>query len=456
LVYSINNDSVTYADSSIRKKSISTNLFLKKWSGVIIVIEPTEFSGETDYSEKRKDEIVRSSILPSVILVFTLTTILGIIINNPFTLYSYGIKPILLLVTHIAGLTFSLLLFGKELNLRTKLTDKLCHIASNIDCDAITNSSVSKVFGLITWADIGVVFFSGGLLALFLFPIGNSIGLLTLLSIAAIPYSIFSVLFQWLKLKKWCLLCLSVQLVLITEFLLLVLHFNTIDLTFPILFQVSLLFSIVFLFLLIMKLLFVSEKAKEKDRVELLKIKRDPAIFIHKLKLENKINIPYNKTGLFFGNLKSEAHITVFISLTCSSCAKKIITIRNLINAHINARIQVVFPSASFGISSDLMKILLILSRSGKDSMAMNLLTNWYNNNDIHEPEPIKLCYSPVTDEEFTTMIQYHSTLFSLGDRKVPSIYINGFALPNIYSLEDIFFHIQEFDKLQIENNVEA
>ena len=242
LVYSINSERVTYADSSLGRKTISTNLFLKKWGGVIIIIEPTEFSGEADYSEKRKDEIVKSSILPSVILVITLTAISGIIINNPFTLIFFGIKPILLLVAHITGLTFSLLLFGKELNLRTKFTDKLCHLGSNIDCDAITNSRVSKVFGLITWADIGVVFFSGGLLALFLFPIGNSIGLLTLLSIAAIPYPIFSIFYQWLKLKKWCVFCLSVQLILITEFLLLLHHFSAIELSIPVLFQASLVF----------------------------------------------------------------------------------------------------------------------------------------------------------------------------------------------------------------------
>lgn len=54
LVYSIEKKNVVYADSLRGKKYMNIWQFLEKWNGVVIVIEPTESSGEADYNEKEK------------------------------------------------------------------------------------------------------------------------------------------------------------------------------------------------------------------------------------------------------------------------------------------------------------------------------------------------------------------------------------------------------------------
>ncbi len=453
VIYSINKEHVVYADSLKGNKILSTQKFLENWAGVIIAIEPTEISGENDYSEKRNSEILNSMLLPSAIFLYCLALIYGIFKNKSFSSGLSELSFYLLIITHIIGLAFSFLLLQNELNLKTKFSDKLCHIATKVDCDAVTKSKASKIFGNITWADFGVTYFSGGLLTFFILPFTYSLCNLTIFAIIAIPYPIFSILYQWLKIKKWCPLCLSVQLVIIVESIIAfnILRFDKLNITSSIL--VLIIFLMVFLVVLLFKFLFISDREKDYIKLEALRLKRDPQVFLYKLLKGEKIDIHSDKSALIFGNNLSEVLLSVFLSFHCSACAKKFDSIVKLINSNSKFKIQLIFAPPKDGLSDQLLKKIFELVKSGQNKRALEELRVWYNTDAkarLKLMKDIKIKDNHKIHNNFKELINYNSSLFRIGKIvAVPVVYVNGYKLPDTISLEDIKYHISELEKMK-------
>lgn len=450
MVYSYNKERVVYADSLNGKKMMITSEFLEKWDGVVIVIDPNELSGEADYNDKRKAEIINNALLPAAIFIFVLAALYGIYINKFFSSPPQGTILLVLISTHLAGLTFSVLLLRQELNLKTKFTDKLCHIATNTDCDAVTKSKASKIFGSITWADAGVAYFTGGLVTIFLFPESNSINILSLLSIAALPYPVFSILYQWLKIKKWCPFCLSVQFIIGIES---ILAFNVLkinELTIVSLMPVLVIFSVVFLIVLLMKFLFLAEREKKHSKMELLKLKRDPEVFLHKLQKGERIEIPYEKYVLIFGEKQSTVLISVFLSFHCSACAKKFDAILKLIDKNYKIKVQLILSPGKDEISVKFMKTIFRLMKTGQNRRVLEELKIWYNTDITERSKLFQFNTFHETSDDFEEMMNYNSSLFDTGKvTAVPSVYVNGYPLPGTYTLDDLRYHISELEYMQ-------
>lgn len=452
LINKINNEFITYADSTLGLKRSNTDKFLKTWSRAVILLEPSEKSGEADYSEKKRDELVKNSIIPFAILLFSLICINGLLNGRIFTEHLPVLKFYILALTKSAGLFLSLLLFRDELNIRTKFTYKLCHLSTNTDCYAVTKSKASKIFGKISWADAGITYFTGGLVLLFLFPFTTVLSLFSVLSIAALPYPVFSILYQWLKIRKWCLLCISVQLVLICEFIILYNTISIYSLTIPMLISAFVVFNSFFLTVLLIKLFYIALKEKEYNQFRLMKLKRDPAIFHSQIRQGERINIPENNSSLIFGDKKSNVAITVFMSYYCSACAKKFKTIKKLIDDGIRAKVQLVFPASKDELSLKLIQLICATQKSGNTDEIPKLLDEWYNKDAKSKPELINEFNQLETSGYANAMMEFQSILFHSNKiTKVPSVFVNGYPLPDTYELEDIKYFTDFLESMECE-----
>lgn len=448
LIYSINRETVIYSDSLRGRKTITTQQFLNIWTGVAIIIEPNELSGEADYNERRNNEIIKSTLLPFSILILSITIFYWVVSNKSYHNGIHDLTILFLCLTHAIGLFFSFLLIRLELNLKNKFTEKFCHLSAHFDCNAITKSNASKIFGIITWADAGAVYFAGGLAVIFFFPIDHSIRLLTLFSIFTLPFPFLSILYQWLTIKKWCPLCLSIQFILVTEFILTAPGINLTGLNISVLIPCFLVFSIIFLIVLYMKLLINSEQEKVHLKLKLMTIKHDSDFFLHKLKSGERIDIPFNKSALIFGNMQSEITISIFLSFNCSSCVILFETIRKMIENTIKIKIQFVFSSPNDDMSEKLLKIISSKMGIENKNEAFQILKNWYISDTLKKVKMLNNYERPADTEEYEAMIRYNAMIFQIGEiTKVPLIYINGFPLPSIYSVEEISYHIPELIK---------
>ncbi|HQO41031.1 MAG TPA: vitamin K epoxide reductase family protein, partial [Spirochaetota bacterium] len=219
-------DQVKYYTSYSEKRKAGRNEFLESCSGAVILLNPDERSGEKDYRIKIKNELINKSILPLTlfaILIFTTSSFY----NNFILGEGVYIKDILPLVfTKIAGISLSVLLILHEFEVHLSVTDKLCHLSKATNCNTVLNDKASKVFGWFGWADVGFVYFIGSFLFLLQSPSGEGLSLMAILAALSVPYPIFSIYYQGFVLKKWCPMCLGIQLILILEFFLLLPQFS--------------------------------------------------------------------------------------------------------------------------------------------------------------------------------------------------------------------------------------
>ena len=297
-----------------------------------------------------------------------------------------------------------------------------------------------------------MAYFSGGLITLFIFPVTNSLNILSILTIVALPYPVFSILYQWLKIRKWCPLCISVQFVIILESFI---AFNVLkinELNINSLIPVLTIYSIVFLIVMLLKYLFISDREREHLKLESLKMKRDPEIFLFKLKKGERIDIPSNESAVIFGDVQSEVLISVFLSFHCGACAKKFDSVLKLIAYNYKIKVQLIFSPAKDEMSARLFKAIFRLIMSGQNNKVLDELKILYNTNIKARSKLLQINNIPDVLDGFEDMINYNSMLFHNGNvTAVPSVYVNGYPLPDSYSVEDIRYHISELEKMKHE-----
>jgi len=162
----------------------------------------------------------------------------------------------------------------------------------------VLESKSAKIGGIISWSELGFSYFLVGTFFLMFNGIGGIYNkILMLLSIVNLLYIPYSLYFQFVKIKKWCPLCLVVQVVLFFEGLLSILSLVPTYKYLPNLIignVISLIIIISSFFIPLILWGFASpliKKAKEASVAinSLNRIKNDPLIF--NALLENKIRL---------------------------------------------------------------------------------------------------------------------------------------------------------------------
>jgi uncharacterized membrane protein len=110
----------------------------------------------------------------------------------------------------VAGLVVSILL-ATERHLHGPLA-RACHLRKSFDCHQVVSSPASRLLGCKV-ADLGVVYFWWGLfvaIAVALFDRDSgAVTLLCILLLCGLPYGCYSIYYQWIRVKKWCPLCVA-------------------------------------------------------------------------------------------------------------------------------------------------------------------------------------------------------------------------------------------------------
>ena len=102
----------------------------------------------------------------------------------------------------------------------------LCPAGEKFNCTNVLLSPAARLFGKVPVADLGAVYFLWGIfvflssLAIPAAEFRSSLMTLTVAAVLAVPYPIFSIWYQGVRLRRWCWLCLAVQAVIVSEFLL--------------------------------------------------------------------------------------------------------------------------------------------------------------------------------------------------------------------------------------------
>lgn len=308
---------------SFESISVPRTEFEEMWTGVVLLAEPKPGAKENHRSfrwraEARK-EVVRRAVVGSWLGLGAL--VLGAL------LYSLRKEPVpfgLVLVKGIGiGLTSFLLL--PQIFPGSQVFAKLCPPSPRLDCSSVLRSSGAKLFKVLPVADLGWLYFSGGLLTLGLASLaGRGTALLWFfsgLAFAALPYTFFSFFYQWKVVRKWCWLCLAVCSLFWVEAGLLLGRFGAVE--FALGGPESLCLAIGFGFpvlLLSLKPRLAQSSAATEWRHLYLRLKRDPDLI--ERSLEPPVLPPELEVVLRKGAVGALVDLVVVTQFDCPHCAR--------------------------------------------------------------------------------------------------------------------------------------
>jgi uncharacterized membrane protein/glutaredoxin len=431
LLQSFENQKVNYWDSVKGAVTESIELFTSKWHGVTLLMEVTEKSGEPEYQENLKTE--RFGNLEKWIGFVTL----GLVALGGFFIAETWQNALLWLVL-LVGTTISTILLLGEYGIKNPTIEKLCNLSNQTNCDTVLASSASKLFGYFSWAEIGFCYFVGTCiftLIAFLTHSFDALNTLTILSLIALPYTIFSVYYQWQIVKKWCTLCLGVQGILVAQFVVLIMNNKLAVASFSsaYLLIISLLVPTAIWFLVKPSL----EKAKTIPDLErsVMTYKYNSSLF--NTLLEKQRSVATGHSPLILGNPDAPVLITMVSNPFCGPCAKAHEVLENLLGSyHDYIKVELILTGNTN--SKEVIKHVMSL---GKEQVH-DALNDWYkmvNYETWAAKYPIQI--TKVSDnqavffEEWSKEAQITHT---------PTIFVNGQELVMPYTLKDLKYHIKE------------
>jgi len=429
--------------------------FLKRWTGIYLIAEPNEHSGEKGYEKNKRKAIINALIPVSLFALLTALSFFSfynIVNHNDSSQFASITGVYFQYFILLTGVVVTSLLLWYEIDKTNPLLQKVCTGIAKGNCNAILTGKQSKLLSWLSWSEVGFFYFAGGLLVLLLAGsnVTNTISLLGWLNILALPYTIFSVYYQWRVAKRWCVLCLAVQALLVLG------GINAITNSFltPFVYSISFLSRSFLLYLLPVLLWYVAkpyilqlQKAKNTKR-EYLRIKFNFEIFTTLLKKQNQVSISPESLGINLGNPNATNTLLKVCSPYCGPCASAHPKIDRLLEEIPNLKVKIIFTTPNRPEQpayKPVTHLMAISEQANSEGHIKQALDDWYLPDEkdylyfaTKHPmngELTKQGYKVEAMEQWCNAMKISAT---------PTIFINGYQLPDAYGIEDLKYFLLE------------
>ncbi|WP_375443722.1 vitamin K epoxide reductase family protein [uncultured Fibrella sp.] len=429
----------TFSDTKNRWKRIDFDIFVQKWTGVALLIKPDEHSGESNYNLQQKRELQQK------VRKFSANLIIFFCLFYPFYYLWYLDSEISLLVCiEMIGTFICILLVGQNLNFDSKIAKKICSIGdSKSGCYNILQSKAASVFSWLSWADIGIIYFSGGLTSTIIILLIDKQSLfyfLFLINILSLPYTVWSIYFQIVVAKQICTLCIIIQLLLWLEFIIFytmginnIFFMNFVDIS-------PILWSYIFVSVVWVHLKELINKSQQLFPLkrEVLKLKYSEEYLTH-MKAKQGTMMPY-LDGMFplvLGNPESSIVITIVTNPTCAACVIQHERLTKLLDDSPDIRCELILVASlkPNEKSGDIARSLFALPPDQVDYA----LRSWFSSQNRVASDWKTLINAPVVTDVHTQQLKHHVTWCNtMKIQHTPVIYLNGILLPDIFNISEI------------------
>ncbi|MFA0960342.1 thioredoxin domain-containing protein [Roseivirga sp. BDSF3-8] len=446
MVSDMDDTQATYLDTNSGWVTEERDVFLKKWTGIMLLVEKKPESGDPDYKQNALNEKLHKLKLPAVLSIAGLI-ILALVFTGISTQASL-VTWLPLLATKLIGSTICILLLIQLVDKDNSLVNKVCNIGSGqttpqqkpSSCgEGILESEAATLFGWLSMSELGAFYFLGGLLsiAIGLFSsVMTSVSYVLIgLNFLALPYTVFSIYYQK-KHAQWCKLCVAVQVVLWIEFAAGALIWTEGAGTFN-----GYALAVVaqgFLLPVMIWMVFRSELGKEKQlkefRRQLNIYKRNPAIIKDVLDKGRKLEEKRLPNDVVLGNADSPFSVTIFSNPFCGPCQKAHQLIDQLLDEFADG-VRVVFRFSAQGspresIEQELERIQSEFDQA-QDDIQKQKLKEWYGG-DTREVWEKKIKENVAANEKLNSIALTLHALAYLG--KTDTLHT---AMSEWYNAED-------------------
>ncbi len=431
----------------IKNRKIKEGLeeFLKVWSGAALILDWQNIQlckGSIiqklhfQFGENKQDFAKIGLILSLQIFI------IGLFFFNPWLVY-------LLLIVKIFGIIVCFILVLDQLSPQNQLATKFCQaISRKRKCDNLLKSKSANFFGLISWSELGLLYFIGGIGALlslkqayFSNPIVHVLSWITLV------YSMWSLYHQAFKAKQWCPFCLLVLVLFVVEFVAIILTFMPLE---PMIGSDSLFlytsFAIPFFLWLLLKPSIKKAFAYDALWSKLASIKRNPELF--QAALQEEAALPPLPAFSFIPNFgaASAKHEAVLVTNPwCGACEVAFKEIDQLIQSGASLKTKVIFCVGEAEDSAVFDQAVQMLAHChlGRDIQA--IFRDYYKLPKAAFNQKYPLDLEEMLIAEAKTWAKTHFEWCNAAQIKfTPTHYLDGHQKPKMYEWNDLRFHLSE------------
>ena len=426
--------------------------FTASWSGVVMLVEKDEHSGEKDYNKNlRKERVATLFSYGLLLLPFLLSAFaVAMVALSEVPAFNFGGFSLSLFLK-ATGIIVSVLLLWHEVDRYNPLLQQICTAGKKLNCDAVLDSKAAKIFSWLSWSEVGFFYFTGGFLAL-LFAGSQAVSIITILAYLnalALPYTLFSVSYQWKVSKQWCPLCLSVQVLLVSEFIVSLLtgSLSALQLTFA---NIALLipaFGLPVVLWYVLKPQLLAAQQEKRTFKQFQRIKYNPETFNALLQKQQELSIATAGLGITLGNPQAKTGLIKVCSPYCGPCARAHKIIDELLQNNL-VKVQIIFTATNDEKDRRALPVkhFLAIAAKNDESFTKNALDDWYGA-AVKDYETFAAKY-PVNKEDLDRQCEKIEAMKKWCDEvKVsytPMIFMNGHVLPGIYNVEDLKYFLEE------------
>lgn len=450
LVTDVGGDQITYSDpfaGKVLKGTLSD--FDKIDKGVVLLLEGEDKRDEANILLNQKKERVKKFMggLPYVFaFVFLLFPL--------FYQFEQGISSFTwlssaFLLTSFAGLIFTFVLIWFEIDSDNSFVREVCGggKSKSFNCGAVLNSPGSSFLG-ITWSSWGFAYFSTFFVSQ-VFYVG-SMGVIKfwiIVSVLVSPYIVYSLIYQWKTVKQWCPMCVATQGVLfinlIISLVVLLLGNNFLSGRAD-WYPLAMIFVLGLIFLFVshfgVQELSAAKNSKDYER-RWKRLKYDPDIFKSFLEKSGKLPMIPDDLGIVVGNRDAGNEIIKVCNPYCVPCSRAHPELGEIVQRNSDVKVRIIFTAT--GEEDDIRTapvghLLAIEEKMGRD-IVQKALDDWYlaGKKDYKEFS-VKYPMNGELREQKGRMVAMDKWCQEMKVRATPTLFINGYELPEIYRIDEL------------------
>lgn len=438
VVSNINSDSITFY---LNKDIITTDIvaFTNSWSGNLLLTQLNIDSIEPNYTyniKKQVTRIMKKCLLCLIILFLTISYL--------ETLSKLRLCDTILLFVNVIGIFIGTLIYFKQYRKSHIISEKLCSIISPSGCNNVMSSPASLLWGDISLSEIGLGYFVSNIIIILIAP--SLLAYTFIVNILSLPFTLWSIWYQWFKIKDWCMLCILIQIIQWGLFIVYAVFANSLMLD-----MFSLMDAIITCCIYGMTTLGLHYMGRQYVKVNELSqyilaynsLKNHPDVFRTLLNKDSKSQINFCDSQIIFGNKMASTVVTVFSNPHCKPCSLMHKRLTKILDKYSND-ICVQYVFSSFGEQwNDSSKFLIRSYLYNKIETAREIFNEWFDHGmDFPKEMMKKYSYSDNEAAESDEFQKHITCIQSNNISETPTIFINGNRLPDIYSIEDVIYHI--------------
>ncbi|MCA4896927.1 MAG: thioredoxin domain-containing protein [Cytophagales bacterium] len=438
VVDDLTENEIHFLDEKVKVFARPKTEFTSAWSGIAMAFEKEKDSMEEGYIVRGFQYFLKSYGL--LISAFSLLALFGLIYGR-----AHGESAFILpfFIINAFGVFISSLILIQKYDSQNAFVQSICTSGGDSGCDNVLDSDAANLLGLFSWAEIGVTYFLSILFLFAIQPNSQSVVSVSLASIIAVPFIIYSLYQQGIVLKSWCRLCLMILFTLLlnatlasitlSHLLNLLASLSVMNIA---LLGLSILMigaTVVFLNRVYQELVEVKEKAKYLN-----KLKFSGNNFESVLKLSNKIDLS-GIDPIQYGNPNAETRITIVTNPYCRPCRDLHMELFKMMKSKENTLINmIVLPDNRPGALkiAELMYQIPKLHRPSDLKSIEAYYSKYFKNPDLWiERENLNFEIAEETKGEISSYINWSN---KNRINSTPVIFFNEHLLPAEYSITDL------------------